>query len=936
MRVALGVINVGLKRDYGVEIKVRTALHTGDVVAGAGETLVTGDAVNVAARLEQNAKAGEILLGDQTARLLEEAALMEPVPELTLKGKAEPVSAWRLISVLPDMPAFTRPLKTAFVGRGGELASLEASFEHAVAASRCELVTVLGAPGIGKSRLLREAVSSLGSRARVLVGRCLPYGEGITYWPLVEIVKEIAGEEPHAVISELLSEDESGELVAELVAGAVGAWERPGSIDETHWAVRRLLEALADARPLVVVLEDLHWAESTFLDLLEYVAAFSANAPILLLASARPELLETRPSWAKVRPTSELLLLEPLAEPEVETLIDARLEAGVLSERLRARVLEVAEGNPLFVEQLLAMQAEGGDGDGELGVPPSLQALLAARIDRLETGERAVLERAAVEGRSFHRGAVAQLLAPLERASVGARLLALVHGELIHPDRSEFADEDGYRFAHVLIRDAAYESTAKGLRAELHEGYANWLEQKAGDRIREYEEILGYHLEHAWRYRGELVPVDEQTLALSRRAAMWLASAGRRARARRDWPAAAALLSRAVSLLPEGDADRLGLLPDLGESIGSRGDHRAAIAVLEEAIEQAEAAGDVRTRSYAVLFNVANRAHVEPGFTAEEWLSEAQEALRVFEELGDEGGQAFACGACAMSHAARGHYAEARTAIERALSHATAAGDERMQHEARAFVCYCLFCGAASLDELLSYAESLEPPAVEGRPVRFGIAFFRTLGQAYAMRGQFETARTLIAEEVAGHEELGKTLWATIAAAMGLGAIELLAGDPAAAERHLRRGYGVSEDAGDTGNLSYLAALLAEAVDAQGRHAEAEHYTRISEEAAAPDDYASQILWRSVRAKAIAREDTGGAEQLARAAVTLAADTDDIDQRGDSFMALAEVLLLAERPGEAVPVIEEALRLFELKGNVVSARKPRALLGDLQRRSEPP
>jgi AAA ATPase domain/Adenylate and Guanylate cyclase catalytic domain len=193
MRVALGAINVDLKRDYGVEIKVRMALNTGDVVAGAGETLVTGDAVNVAARLEQTAKAGEILLGDETARLLEERALLEPVPELTLKGKAQPVPAWRLVSVLPDAPAFTRRVTTPFVGRSGELASLEAAFDRAAGGSRCELVTVLGAPGIGKSRLIREAVASLGSRARVLVGRCLPYGEGITYWPLVEIVKQGRG-----------------------------------------------------------------------------------------------------------------------------------------------------------------------------------------------------------------------------------------------------------------------------------------------------------------------------------------------------------------------------------------------------------------------------------------------------------------------------------------------------------------------------------------------------------------------------------------------------------------------------------------------------------------------------------------------------------------------------------------------------------------------
>jgi tetratricopeptide (TPR) repeat protein len=380
----------------------------------------------------------------------------------------------------------------------------------------------------------------------------------------------------------------------------------------------------------------------------------------------------------------------------------------------------------------------------------------------------------------------------------------------------------------------------------------------------------------------------------------------------------------------------LSLLPDLGESIGSFGDYRGAIAVLEEAIELAEAAGDKQTRSYAMLLHAANRWKVEPGFTAEEALSGAHQALRVFEELGDEGGQASAWGTSAMSHAACGHYSEARKAIERALSHATAAGDERMQNEARAFVCYCLFCGAASLDELLSYAESLEPPAVEGRRVRFGIAFFRTLGQAHAMRGQFETARTLIAEQVAGHEELGKTLWATISAAEGLGAIEMLAGDPATAERHLRRGYSASEEAGAIGNRSSLAALLAEAVEAQGRHAEAERYTRISEEAAARDDYEAQILWRIVRAKAFVRQGrVVEAQRLAREALTMAEGTDDINLHGDALMALAEVLLLAERPREAVRVIEEGLRLYEQKGNVVSARKARALLGDSQRRSDP-
>jgi class 3 adenylate cyclase len=739
MRVALGAINVDLKRDYGVEIKVRMALNTGDVVAGAGETLVTGDAVNVAARLEQNAKAGEILLGDETARFLEERALLEPVPELTLKGKAQPVPAWRLISVLPDAAAFTRPVTTPFVGRRGELASLEAAFHRAAGASRCELVTVLGAPGIGKSRLIREAVASLGSRARVLVGRCLPYGEGITYWPLAEIVKQVAGREPRAWIVKLLSGDENAELVADEVATAVGASERAGSTDQTHWAIRALFEALARERPLVVVLEDLHWAEPRFLDLVEYIAGFSRGRPILLVVSARPELLETRPSWATLGEKAELLALEPLAEPDVDILVDALLTERTFPKSTRMRVLEAAEGNPLFVEQLLALQAETAGADAELTLPPTLRALLAARIDRLDPRDRAVIERAAVEGRSFHRGAVTELLPSGERPDVGARLLALARKQLIRPDRSDFPGDDGFRFAHMLIRDAAYDSTPKELRGELHERYADWLEAKAADRTREYEEILGFHLEQACRYRRELRPLDEQQVALARRAAARLASAGSRASGRGDGAAAVALLTRALTLLPERDGDRPRPMLNLGRALANRGDP-SAIPLIEEAVELAEAVGDQTTRSYAVLVRALSRGASDPEFTAEEALGEAKEELQLLEQLGDEGGQGAAWAIIALQHSFVGRYKVALEANERALRCATAAGDERVEADARAHIATFLFYGPQPLDEYVSYAQSFLSPANRPRSVH------RLLALAHAMRGEFARARQLIGD----------------------------------------------------------------------------------------------------------------------------------------------------------------------------------------------
>jgi predicted ATPase/class 3 adenylate cyclase len=916
MRVALGAINDELQRDYGVAIHVRTAVHTGEVVAGAGETLATGDAVNVAARLEQNAKAGEILLGEQTVRLLGDLAVVEPVPELALKGKSKAVQAWRLLSVLPEVPALMRPPATPFVGRRDELASLESSFELAVAGQRCEHVTILGPPGIGKSRLMREAVASLGTRARVVVGRCLPYGEGITYWPLVEIVRQVAGHDPRLRLVELVTPDENAELVADVVAAAVGASGHGGATDETHWAIRIFLEALARDRPLVVVLEDLHWAEPNFLDLAEYVAGFSRERPILLLCSARPELLESRPAWTT-------LTLDPLSGPDVDSLVDALLDERSFPTTTRAKVVEAAEGNPLFVEQLLALQAEDHVPEGELVVPPTLRALLAARIDRLEPADRAIIERGAVEGRTFHRGAVADLLREGDRGAVGARLLALVRKELIRPDRSDFPGDDGFRFAHMLIRDAAYEATPKELRAKLHERYADWLETKAADHIQEYEELLGYHLEQASRYRGELSPLDEKSIVLRRRAAHWLASAGLRAPARGDNQAAAALLSRAVGLLAGDDPKRIELLPYLAEALGDCGDYAGAIATLNEAVERADAVGDRRTRSNAVLLRGLTLVHQDPAYTAESALGETMEVLRVFEELGDERGQANAWSAAAWHHLFRGRASQARKAHEQALEHAIAAGNRRLEIDAHLAIGTCLFFGETPLDEVIRYAENLlgdADPILRGRSLQGQLAL------AHAQQGNFATARELIADQASVHDSQGNTFVATFLRA-NLGAVELIAGDAAAAEEHLRRAYDALANAGETGFLSSIVSRLANAVCAQGRFEEAEEYTRISEQASAPDDYASQIGWRVIRARAVANQgQTDVAERLAREAVALAGDTDDINEHAEALMALAEVLRLANRRDEGIRAVEKAVRLYEHKGNVVGVEGARTLL----------
>ena len=469
------------------------------------QRLATGDAVNVAARLEQAAAPGEVLLGTDTYNVVGEHVVAEAVAPVEAKGKSEPLAAWRLVAVRPDVPAFARPIRTPFVGRSQELAVLGEAFEKAVRARTCELATILGTPGIGKSRLVRELVGSLETRARILVGRCVAYGDGISYFPLGEVVRELAGEDPEPELARLLSEVERGDVAARLISGAVSGDSPAGSPEETAWAFRRLFETIASVRPLVLVVDDIHWAEPTMLDLLEYVVGASSTAPILIVCLTRPDLLETRPSWT-AQQHAGLVALEPLDDDAAQSLVDELLHEHDLPARLRERVLVSAEGNPLFVEQVLAMVADDPEA-GEEAVPATLTALLAARIDRLEPGERTVLQRASVEGRLFHRGSVADLVPADEASGLGSILLALARKEFIRPDRSLFAGDDGFRFNHVLIRDVAYSSVSKELRAELHARLASWLEGHA-DEFGSADEIIGYHLEQAYEYRVELGRMD--------------------------------------------------------------------------------------------------------------------------------------------------------------------------------------------------------------------------------------------------------------------------------------------------------------------------------------------------------------------------------------------------------------------------------------------
>jgi class 3 adenylate cyclase/tetratricopeptide (TPR) repeat protein len=915
MRESLASLNAELEHERGVRLEIRTGVNTGEVVAGdpsQRQSFATGDAVNVAARLEQAAEPGEIVLGESTYRLVRDAVHAERVEPLALKGKAEVVAAWRLVGVLEGVPPFARRFDSPLVGRIDELAAMFSAFDQAVAQRSPALMTVLGEAGVGKSRLTSEFITAVEHRGTVLVGRCLSYGEGITYWPLVPMIERLEG---RASLRELLAETEDGNLIADRLYAAIGRAEGLATTEETFWAVRRLFAALAQGSPLVVVVDDVHWAEPTFLDLVEHVVEWTREAPIVVVCLARLEFLDGRADWPGLR-----IPLEPLSETETQTLIDELVSVARVPEAARRRIAQTSEGNPLFVEQMLALLAEDGRATQDVSIPPTIHALLAARIDRLPDEERAIMERASVVGKEFWHGALVALSPP--ETNVAVPLQRLVRKRLVRPDRSSFPGEDAFRFGHILIRDAAYAATAKQLRAELHERFADWLLAKSS----EYDEIVGYHLEQAFRYRAELGRADEFSREVAERAMKHLGSAGRRAFARGDIPAAANLLWRTTALFAEDDSRRFEFLPELGFAYYEMGEFGAAHRFVAEAGEQARRHGDRRAEAYTLLYQA--HARVVAGGTIDEAIADAERAVAIFEELGDGRGLAHAFERLAVFLDYRGQLGAEAKALERALAYAERAGDEHLEAMVRRGRDVVALFGSTpvpkairDVSETIAWARARNNRNVEARCKR-------CLAVLYAMAGDTERARDHVSSSEAAYAKLGLPRSGVKQEA---GIIEMLAGDPAAAEHHLRRGYEMLAGVGETGFLSVFAANLAHALHAQGRDGEADEFTRISEGAAAADDVVPQFLWRSARAKVLAqREEFEEAEALAREAVRIAAETDYIVWGTDTLMDLAEVLRAAGRVDEAILRIQDALALYEAKGDVVSSAKARALLIELQ------
>jgi class 3 adenylate cyclase len=945
LRGALDSLNDELEREWGARLETRTGVNSGDVVAGdpaGGQALVTGDAVNVAARLEQAAEPGEILIGDATRMLAPDAIEVEPVQPLRLRGKEEPVVAWRLIDVISREGQLARSLDAPMLGRDRELRRLEESLGRAVTERRVHRATVLGPAGIGKSRLARELARAVDERAAVLTGSCLPYGEGVTFRPLAEIVLAVAGDDdPRTAIERLLKGDKAGSKAGDPHAGAIadrvleaaGLAEAVDAGRDALWAVRSFFEALALERPAIVVFDDVHWADPPLLELIEFLTETSSGAPLLLLCLARDEFLEHHPEWGRESDRTSAIRVERLSDEDTDRLI-ADLDGGdALDEGRRAQLIARAEGNPLFVEQMLALAREG-DGAGEkVAIPPTIQALLAARLDRLDVDELHAIGAASVVGREFWREAIAALSPAGESARVDIALEALVGKQLAGRERVALTGEEGFAFRHALIRDAAYESLTKESRAELHERFATWMEGRHQERLAELEAVLGHHLERAYRYRTELAPADDRARSLAVRAASRLGSAGRRAGRAREDGAAVGLLSRARALLPDADPERLALLPLIGESLEGTANHEQAGEAYAEALEAAAGAGDRGVEGRARL----GRAHVwfvtEPERSSAEIVTEAKRAIALLEEAGDDRSLAEAWRLVGEARMYEGHAAEGRDALNRALTYVDPDRSPRNLNAVSFALAMCLIEGPAPLGEAATFAEE-QLLLARARAVRsFEADMLHVLGLAEAKRGHFDNGRAALESSAAISEELGLRYMAQWSK-RSLGHLEIAAGDARAAERALRSSYEVLDQMGLKGSLGEAAVPLADALFIQGRREEAAALLDAVKEDWASGDASIEAPRLSVRAKLYAAQGWDEhADRAIRRALRLVRDTDWRGLQADTLLAQAEVLELTGRGPEALPGLREAHALAREKGYAAAERRAAARLEALTGRA---
>ena len=901
-----------LARRHGASLTCSFGLATGEaLVGGSGPIGLAGNAGTRATMLAEAAEPGQILISGQTQGLA--AAAIE----------AESAGPDRF--VLRSAHAGVRPLAlrldAPLVGREEEMHRLEAACARASRDRATMLVTVIGEAGLGKTRLVHELAGRLGSEAGVLTGRCLPYGEGITFGPLRDIVRQACGgHDSPEVIKAVLAGEADAAGIAERLSSALG----PGNQDrsdaaEIFWAARRLLETLAQPRPLLVVFEDLHWAEPTFLDLVEALAVQPGRSPLVLVCNARPELREQRPAWVAGAARAVSIDLTPLAEGPAAALLDALAGDQPILASTRARLLETAAGNPLYLEQLAVSLSEQAGTEIQPVLPPTIEALLAARLQRLGPGPGSVLARGAIIGKDFGVRAVRELLPPQARGPLSRNLQILVAKGLVQPGPPDRGPELQYSFRHVLIQQAAYRAIPKLLRAELHHRFADWLEYVVWEPATQRAEILGYHLEQAVRYGEELRPAETRSSQLPRRAAGHLESAGRAAHDRGDAVAAVNLLARAATLLSPEDPALARLYTSLGTALTETGQLEKAQARLDHAQRIAAASGDESQRAHARVQALVLGLEVHPNRAALEITHALPELRREFSRSRDELGLCRTLQLEAAMHWNHARSAAAEDAWQRAAGYARQVNDRRQLTEILGWLASAALWGPTPAPEGIRRCDGYLGE-VGNHPSGQAVILLHLAG-LHAMQDHVATADATLNRAKVLLDTLGPTMTAAITQPAAF--IAMLAGDPATAETHLRREYESLDRMGERGVLATTAALLARAIAAQGhrRYDEATRLIAISREAGAGEDLSAQIIGQAVAARILAdRGHHAEAEELARSAASLAAQTDLLSQRADTLLDLAHVLAVTGRVPEAHAAAAQALHLYQRKGNIPGAR----------------
>jgi class 3 adenylate cyclase/tetratricopeptide (TPR) repeat protein len=887
VRAGFGIMeHVG---DLGLEARI--GIESGEVVVDeADSTFATGEAVNVAARLQQAAGRNEILMGESAHRLTEGRIETEVIGPLELRGFRKPIAAYKAVCTVDGLPA-TPAISAPFVGRESELDLLENTFERTLRDRRPHVFTVYGEPGVGKSRLIREFVAGV-EGSTILVGRALPYGEGITYWPLAEMVKSAAGitdDDPMETAKQKLIECCGDESIAELLglaSGVMEAVEGERGQPEIAWAAREFVDELADVQPLIMVFEDIHWAEEPLLELIDHLAQWVRERALMVICLARPELLDVRPGWGGGRVRSTAIELEPLAREESEQLAEALLADHDVASSVRARLLEKTEGNPLFVEETVRMFLEQGSEGGDR-IPDSLQALIGARIDRLPAGEKVLLQRSSVIGRVFWAGAIDYLSPEYDGDELEDMLDDLLLRDFVtREQRSTITGESAYRFKHGLIREVAYGGLSKSGRAEYHTRFAEWLHQKAD---KELLEVRAYHLDHACSLYAELDGSPPEELA--KMAAKALEGAGKRALSRESNLSARKLLLRSAELEPTlrrrflaaRAAWQLGELPVVREEMG---------IVAEEA--SVEGDRGIQTRALTALSEVALSLDGELGRAKE--LADA--ALDVVEPEDQEGRFS------ALDRRARvarwaGRLMEAEEYEEKALEAARAAG--RKDYEARAALqlagIHIVRMEEDKAGPLIDRALEL---AEESGSIVARASAAQSKGDLLRVHGQLEQAEGWLVKALDLYREAASSsgiAWSS----RQLGRVAWETGRPEKAEKLLRESIRLLAPMQERGTLCESQRLLAQLLLEKGRVDEAEKYALAARETVSAEDITSRATTRVALAQVrAAQERDEEAEALFGEAVEILRGTEHSRVLLDVLPPYAEFLRAREREAEAV------------------------------------